>query len=100
MKSNISKLTNREKEVLELLAKAYTDKEIADTLIIATITAKSHVRSIYTKLGLRKYKSGKALRVSAILEYFKYLYDKEFYKMEKLLQDEREVNENNDEVLE
>ena len=42
--------TNREKEVLELLCKGYTNIEIGETLNIIFHTAKSHCSSILTKL--------------------------------------------------
>jgi DNA-binding NarL/FixJ family response regulator len=44
-------LSDREREVLTLMAKGMTDKEIANNLTIATSTAKNHVRSIMSKLG-------------------------------------------------
>jgi two-component system NarL family response regulator len=43
-------LSNREKEVLVLLARGLTDKAIATELIIAESTAKNHVASILSKL--------------------------------------------------
>ncbi len=47
------KLTEREIQVLELLAVGKKDKEIAQTLSIAISTAKNHVKSILGKLGVR-----------------------------------------------
>lgn len=46
-------LTDREREVLTQLAAGASNAEIADALYIGTATAKSHVSSILTKLGLR-----------------------------------------------
>ncbi len=43
-------LTGREREVLTLLAKGQTNKEIAVNLYISETTVKSHLRSIFTKL--------------------------------------------------
>lgn len=43
-------LTNREQEVLSLVAEGATDQEIADTLSISLHTAKSHMRNILAKL--------------------------------------------------
>jgi LuxR family maltose regulon positive regulatory protein len=44
-------LTNREQEVLELLAKRYTDKEIAETLYISPGTVRSHIEHLGEKLN-------------------------------------------------
>ncbi len=49
----LATLTDREREVLMQLAKGATNAEIADVLFIGAATAKSHVSSILTKLGLR-----------------------------------------------
>ena len=43
-------LTNREREVLALLTKAYDNHQIADALNIADQTVKNHVHTIYEKL--------------------------------------------------
>lgn len=45
-------LTEREKEVLTLIAKGKTNKEIATELIISEHTARAHVRSLMQKLNL------------------------------------------------
>jgi DNA-binding NarL/FixJ family response regulator len=47
-------LTARETEVLKLVAKGYTYKEIADKLFLSTKTVQNHVQNILTKLRLRK----------------------------------------------
>ena len=44
-------LTDREIEVLQLLAQGLANKQIAQTLNISTHTVKFHVSSIYNKLG-------------------------------------------------
>jgi two-component system, NarL family, response regulator LiaR len=46
------KLTERETDVLRLLALGKTNKEIASTLHISETTAKSHVSNILAKLGV------------------------------------------------
>ncbi len=45
-------LTEREREVLDLLAKGYRNKEIAEKLIISERTVKFHVGIIFQKLGV------------------------------------------------
>jgi DNA-binding NarL/FixJ family response regulator len=45
-------LTAREGEVLRLLAHGLTSAQIAEQLVIGLVTVNSHVRSIYSKLGV------------------------------------------------
>ena len=47
-------LTARENEVLKLVAKGYTYKEIGEKLFISTKTVQNHVQNILTKLQLKK----------------------------------------------
>ena len=49
----IERLTEREIEVLRLVAKGKTNEEIAGELIIGEATVKTHVSSVLTKLELR-----------------------------------------------
>jgi LuxR family transcriptional regulator, maltose regulon positive regulatory protein len=46
-------LTEREQEILELIAAGLTNHEIADKLIISPETVKKHTGNIYGKLGVR-----------------------------------------------
>ncbi len=48
----LEKLTARETEVLRLLARGYTDKEVAADLTISPATVDAHVRKIYRKLNI------------------------------------------------
>lgn len=51
--SLIEPLTNREIEVLKLLAGASSNREIAETLVISTRTVETHLANIYGKLSVR-----------------------------------------------
>lgn len=45
-------LSDREREVLGLVAEGMSYTEIADTLFISKLTSKTHIRNIYTKLNV------------------------------------------------
>jgi DNA-binding NarL/FixJ family response regulator len=46
-------LTERETEILRLMAGGYSNKEIANSLGVAEGTVKNHVSNILSKLGVR-----------------------------------------------
>jgi len=50
--SELNTLTDREREVLDLLAQGLTNKEIAEKLVITTNTVKRHLKAIFEKLGV------------------------------------------------
>jgi DNA-binding CsgD family transcriptional regulator len=49
--SLVKLLSDREREVFELLASLETNAEIAETLVVSTNTVKYHLKNIYNKLG-------------------------------------------------
>lgn len=58
-----SDLTEREREVLTLIARGYTNKQIADTLYVSEKTARNHVSHILEKLGLSRRSEAAAFAV-------------------------------------
>jgi LuxR family maltose regulon positive regulatory protein len=65
----IEPLSDRELEVLQLIAEGLTNKEVADQLFISLHTVKIHARNIYAKLGVKNRTQavtrGKALGILA-----------------------------------
>jgi ATP/maltotriose-dependent transcriptional regulator MalT len=45
-------LSEREFEVLQLIAEGYSNQEIAQKLVVAVSTVKKHINSIFGKLGV------------------------------------------------
>jgi non-specific serine/threonine protein kinase len=60
-------LTSREREVLRLLAKSHTDREIAEALSISTRTVNWHVSTILGKLGAASRRDAVSLARDAAL---------------------------------
>jgi DNA-binding NarL/FixJ family response regulator len=54
-------LTPREKQVLALVVMGYTNQEIADQLVVAESTVKSHLFSAFRRLGVRTRSEAVAL---------------------------------------
>jgi WD40 repeat protein/DNA-binding CsgD family transcriptional regulator/tRNA A-37 threonylcarbamoyl transferase component Bud32 len=50
----VEPLTNRELDVLRLMAQGWSNREIAEQLVIALSTVKWYVRQVYGKLGVSK----------------------------------------------
>ena len=49
-------LSEREVEVLQLMARGRSNEEIADALFVSVNTVRNHVAAIYTKLGVRTWR--------------------------------------------
>ncbi len=56
-------LTEREREVLALVTRGYTNKQIAETLYLSEKTARNHVSHILEKLGLSRRSEAAAFAV-------------------------------------
>jgi DNA-binding CsgD family transcriptional regulator len=50
---NMGPLSKREGDVLQLLVEGATNREVAKTLFLSETTVKTHLRTIYRKLGVR-----------------------------------------------
>jgi DNA-binding NarL/FixJ family response regulator len=51
-RENLAGLTNRQIEVLELVAAGLTNADIAERLFLAKKTVEHHISAIYSKLGV------------------------------------------------
>ena len=51
--ARLERLTAREREVLAAIGRGYNNTEISEQLFIGAATVKSHINSVFTKLGLR-----------------------------------------------
>jgi DNA-binding NarL/FixJ family response regulator len=66
----LSGLTQREQEVLALMAEGRTNNAIADALFVSEGTVEKHIRGIFTKLGLEDHESVHR-RVLAVLTFLR-----------------------------
>jgi LuxR family maltose regulon positive regulatory protein len=62
---SIEPMTYRESEILELLARRYSNKEIAAKLVIAPATVKHHTLRIYQKLAVHNRRDAVAAAIAA-----------------------------------
>lgn len=58
-------LTNRERDVLALVARHYCDTEIAESLVIAVPTVRTHVGHILQKIGVENRRLAARLYLEA-----------------------------------
>ena len=72
---NLNILTEREKEVMELVCKGKTNFEICKILNIAMATTKTHLHNVYAKYSLfaNNRKDYSIMRLQAALIYLKIL---------------------------
>jgi DNA-binding NarL/FixJ family response regulator len=68
--ARIDELTEREREVLALVAEGLTNRAIAERLVVTQKTVETHIGQIFLKLGLRDVE-GEDRRVAAVLAYLR-----------------------------
>jgi DNA-binding NarL/FixJ family response regulator len=51
--NELAALTDREREVLELMGRGLANRDIADRLFLSMATVKTHVNRVFAKLGIR-----------------------------------------------
>jgi DNA-binding NarL/FixJ family response regulator len=67
--SRLDELTDREREVLALMAESRSNKGISERLFLSPKTVEAHVKHIFTKLGVEESRDdhGRVLAVLAFL---------------------------------
>jgi len=68
--ARIDELTEREREVLALVAEGRSNRAIAEQLVVTQKTVETHIGQIFLKLGLRNV-VGEDRRVAAVLTYLR-----------------------------
>ena len=68
--ARIEELTEREREVLALVAEGRSNRAIAERLVVTQKTVETHIGQIFLKLGLREVQ-GEDRRVAAVLAYLR-----------------------------
>jgi DNA-binding NarL/FixJ family response regulator len=66
----LDELTEREREVLALMAEGRSNQGICDVLVVSPKTVEGHVRQIFMKLGLREVPD-QHRRVQAVLAFLR-----------------------------
>ncbi len=64
----LQSLSEREREVLLLMSRGHTNKQIAEALVVSVNTVKKHVQSIFTKLNVNTRAGAVAKAVSGSME--------------------------------
>ena len=64
-------LTNREKEIMTLLAQGQTNKQISQNLMLSPSTVRNHISSIFAKLKITNRSQATAIAIYAGLLNFK-----------------------------
>jgi DNA-binding NarL/FixJ family response regulator len=68
--ARIDELTDREREVLALIAEGLSNRAIAARLVVTLKTVETHIRQVFLKLGLRDAED-EDRRVAAVLAYLR-----------------------------
>lgn len=71
MTSIFPKLTEREKEVLNLIIQGYSNKEICEKLVLAMPTVKCHIQNLYIKHNLYSEQGNTTMRLQLASNYLK-----------------------------
>ncbi|MBV9119354.1 MAG: response regulator transcription factor [Chloroflexi bacterium] len=69
--ARLEQLTQRQREVLELLAQGYTNSAIAGVLVLTEKAVEKHVSSLYEELGIDRQDASLQPRVQAVLTYLR-----------------------------
>lgn len=56
-------ITKREKEILTLIAKGYTNQQISDHLVLSYSTVRNHISNIFAKLKVSNRSQATALAI-------------------------------------
>lgn len=68
-KNDKSLLTDREKDVLLLVTRGYTNKEIAQELFLTEFTIKSHLLNVFKKLNVKNRTQATLIALQMDLEH-------------------------------
>lgn len=94
MKPIFPKLTEREKEVLNLIIQGYSNKEICEKLIIAPTTLKCHIATLYQKHFIsRKNYTNAEMRLKLALNYLNKIFIDIKSQNKGLIEQNRELQE-------